>query len=108
MQATAREVAQVLIENKLLTDEEEFLKRFDPSLIDVTYAWSSGMKFSEVCKLSEIYEGSIIRALRRLEELLRQLAAASVAIGNNELVQLFTDGSAKIRRGVVFAASLYI
>lgn len=108
LQTTAREVAQVLLEMKLITDEDEYMKRFDPSLIDVTYAWSSGMKFSEVCKLSEIYEGSIIRALRRLEELLRQLSAASIAIGNNELVQLFSDGSARIRRGVVFAASLYI
>eukprot|EP01033_Poteriospumella_lacustris_P000314 gene314-200_t len=108
LQTTAREVAQVLLEMKLITDEDDYMKRFDPSLIDVTYAWSSGMKFSEVCKLSEVYEGSIIRALRRLEELLRQLSAASIAIGNNELVTLFSDGSARIRRGVVFAASLYI
>jgi ATP-dependent RNA helicase DOB1 len=53
-------------------------------------------------------EGSIIRVLRRLEELLRQLASASLAIGNSELKNMFEEGSARIRRGVVFAASLYL
>lgn len=46
--------------------------------------------------------------LRRLEELLRQLAAASLAIGNAELKLMFEDGARRIRRGVVFAASLYL
>lgn len=108
LQNTAKEIAQVLLELQLLTEEDEFVQRFDPALIDVAFAWSSGVSFSEVCKLSEIYEGSIIRSLRRLEELLRQLAGAAVAIGNTELVALFTEGARRIRRGVVFAASLYI
>ena len=46
--------------------------------------------------------------IRRLEELLRQLASASLAIGNMELKQKFDDGSAKIKRDIVFAASLYL
>jgi len=61
-----------------------------------------------VCKLTDIFEGSIIRALRRLEELLRQLSSAAHAIGNSELKDMFEQGSGKIRRGVVFAASLYL
>ena len=59
-------------------------------------------------KLTDVFEGSIVRVIRRLEELLRQLATAATAIGNNELKKLFEDGAAKIRRGVVFAASLYL
>jgi ATP-dependent RNA helicase DOB1 len=108
LQAQAREVAKVCIEQKLFTEEDEYVRAFDPAMIDVAYAWSNGAKFSEICKITEIFEGSIIRSLRRLEELLRQLASASVAIGNQELVNLFTEGAQKIRRGVVFAASLYI
>lgn len=59
-------------------------------------------------KLTDVFEGSIVRVIRRLEELLRQLATAATAIGNSELKKLFEDGAAKIRRGVVFAASLYL
>ncbi len=89
-------------------DENDYINSFNPILIDVTYAWAKGQKFVEICKISEVFEGSIIRSLRRLDELLRQLAAASLSIGNHELVTMFTEGSNKIRRGVVFAASLYI
>ena len=63
--------------------------------------WSLG-------KLTDVFEGSIVRVIRRLEELLRQLATAATAIGNMELKKLFEDGASKIRRGVVFAASLYL
>ena len=70
--------------------------------------------FTAVCiildlgKLTDVFEGSIVRVIRRLEELLRQLGCAATAIGNMELKKLFEDGAAKIRRGVVFAASLYL
>ena len=108
LQTVARGVAGVLLEHQLITDEEEYVASFNPGLVDVSYAWCSGAKFIDVCKLTDIFEGSIIRALRRLEELLRQVAAASLAIGNSELMHMFEEGSKKIRRGVVFAASLYI
>eukprot|EP01031_Cornospumella_fuschlensis_P034803 gene34803-42147_t len=108
LQAVAKEVAKVCVEVRLFAEEQEFVDGFVPTLVDVAYAWASGSKFSEVCKLTDVFEGSIIRSLRRLEELLRQLAVASQAIGNNELVALFNEGATKIRRGVVFAASLYI
>jgi ATP-dependent RNA helicase DOB1 len=76
--------------------------------MEVCYAWCAGAKFSEVCRLTEVFEGSIIRVIRRLEELLRQLASASLAIGNTELKTRFEEGADKIRRGVVFTASLYL
>ena len=80
-----------------------------PSLFtSFIYFSSTGAKFIDICKLTDTFEGSIIRVLRRLEELLRQLAAASLAIGNAELKLMFEDGARRIRRGVVFAASLYL
>ena len=36
--------------------------------------------------------GSIIRCMRRLEELLRQMCQASKAIGNTELENKFAEG----------------
>lgn len=108
LQTIARSVAKVCLDAKLITDEDDYVSGFNPGLVDVTYAWCTGAKFADICKLTDVFEGSTIRVLRRLEELLRQLASASLAIGNSELKSMFEEGAAKIRRGVVFAASLYL
>lgn len=50
--------------------------------MEATYAWCNGASFLEVCKLANTFEGSIIRCLRRLDELLRQLSEAAKSIGN--------------------------
>jgi len=36
-------------------------------------------------QLTDVFEGSVIRVFRRLQELLRQMVQASKAIGNDEL-----------------------
>ena len=108
LQSVARNVAKICFDVRLITDEDEYVSAFSPGLVDVTYAWCTGAKFADICKLTDAFEGNIIRVLRRLEELLRQLASASLAIGNAELKDMFEQGSVKIRRGVVFAASLYL
>jgi ATP-dependent RNA helicase DOB1 len=81
LQTTARIIAKIFIDAKLVCDEDEYVKAFNPGLVDVTYAWASGARFVDICKLTDIFEGSIIRVIRRLEELLRQLATAATAIG---------------------------
>lgn len=106
--ATARNICRVFNDVNIVTEEEEFVKSFNKGLIEVCHLWASGGKFVDCCSLTDTFEGSIIRTIRRLEELLRQLASASVAIGNNELHKKFEEGAEKIRRGVVFAASLYV
>ena len=108
LQQTARNIAKVCIDAKMTMDEEEYVNSFNPEMIQVVYAWCSGSKFADICALTHIFEGSIIRDIRRLEELLRQLASASQAIGNQELKNMFEKGADQIRRGVVFAASLYL
>jgi len=108
LQTAARAIARISIDAKMNMSEEEYVKSFNPGLVDATYAWAAGSKFVDICKLTDIFEGSTIRSIRRLEELLRQLSSASLAIGNKELQVLFEDGAKKVRRGVVFAASLYL
>ena len=56
----------------------------------------------------DLFEGSIIRAIRRLSELLDELESAAKAIGNDDLFKKLDDGAKLIRRDIVFAASLYI
>jgi len=110
LQAAARLVAKVSADAKLMTAEEEndYVDSFNSGLVEVTFSWACGANFADICRLTDIFEGSIIRSLRRLEELLRQVASASAAIGNTELKDKFEQGALKIRRGVVFAASLYL
>jgi ATP-dependent RNA helicase DOB1 len=59
-------------------------------------------------KLTDVYEGSLIRLFRRLEELLRQLAQGAKVMGNAELEKKFDEALTKIKRDVVAAQSLYL
>ncbi|KAJ3090361.1 ATP-dependent RNA helicase mtr4 [Quaeritorhiza haematococci] len=108
LQDLARRIAKVSQECKLQVDEEEYVQSFRPDMMDVVYAWCQGATFATICKMTDIFEGSIIRSMRNLEELLRQMCSAAKAIGNNALEVKFAEGSAKIKRDIVFAASLYL
>lgn len=59
-------------------------------------------------RVADIYEGSIIRATRRLDELLQQLARAARVVGDEGLAKHIEDANSTIRRDIIFAASLYI
>jgi ATP-dependent RNA helicase DOB1 len=76
--------------------------------MEAVFAWCKGAKFVEVQKLTGSFEGTTIRTLRRLEELVRQMATASKAIGNHELQAKFEQGSELIKRDIVFCSSLYL
>jgi len=107
MQEMARRIAKVAKECKLEIEEDQYVEQFKPFLMDVVYEWCNGASFLELCKKTDIYEGSIIRAMRRLEELLRQMIQASKAIGI-DLENKFAEGVRLIKRDIVFAASLYL
>ncbi|KAK1741610.1 exosome RNA helicase MTR4 [Skeletonema marinoi] len=104
----ARSVAKVAISCKIELNEDEFVEKFNPGLMEAVYAWCKGVKFVEVQKLTGTFEGSTIRSLRRLEELVRQLASASKSIGNLELQAKFEKGSELLKRDIVFCSSLYL
>ncbi len=53
-------------------------------------------------------QGSLVRAVRREEEVLRQMATAAAAIGAQELVEKFEACIERIKRDIIFAASLYL
>ncbi|RKP03550.1 hypothetical protein CXG81DRAFT_9419 [Caulochytrium protostelioides] len=109
VQETARKIAKVAIEARMQgMDEEKYVESFNPELMEVVYAWCQGTRFSLICKMTDAFEGSIIRAMRRIEELLRQMGTAAKSIGNDALEAKFADGSVKLKRDIVFAASLYL
>lgn len=108
MQELAKKIATVSKESKLEIDEKIYIEKFRPNLMDVIYSWTKGKSFSEICKMTDAFEGSIIRCMRRLEELLRQMCQASKVIGNTDLENKFSEAIKLIKRDIVFAASLYL
>ena len=108
LQETARIVAKAQLSCNIEVDEDEFVNQFNPGLMEAVFAWCKGMKFVEVQKLTGTFEGTTIRTLRRLEELIRQLSTAAKAIGNHELQLKFENGGDLIKRDIVFCSSLYL
>ena len=54
------------------------------------------------------FEGTVVRKLRSLDELLSQLRRAADVLGNAQLSKRFQDCRDNIRRGIVFTNSLYL
>ena len=108
MKEMARKVGTVLKEAKVEIDVQEYVDKIQPGLAEVLYQWASGKSFRDVCDLTKEFEGTIIRCVRRLKELLAQLSAAAKGIGAEELDKHFERTSAKIARDIVFAPSLYL
>ena len=108
MQETARKIARVSQESKLAVVEDEYVESFKPALMDVVYAWAQGKSFAQICKMTDVYEGSLIRAFRRLEELLRQMVSAYEAIGNEDMAKKMNKAIELLTRDIIFANSLYL
>jgi len=108
MQDMARRIARVSKEAKIEVDEDDYVEKFKPFMMDVVHEWCKGASFATICKMTDLFEGSIIRSMRRLEELIRQMVQASKNIGNAELENKFSEADKLLKRDIVFAASLYL
>ncbi|KAH8103288.1 rRNA-processing arch domain-containing protein [Cristinia sonorae] len=110
MQDYARRIAKVSQESKLPVIEDDYVQSFKVELMDAVVQWCRGASFTEICKLTDQFEGSVIRVFRRLQELIRQMAAAAKVIGNNELKEKFEKASEMLERpnSVIFCSSLYL
>lgn len=84
------------------------MSSFRPDIMEAVYAWAGGSKFYEIMEITQVFEGSLIRAIRRLEEVLQQLIEAAKAVGDEKHEAKFKEAVAKIKRDIVFAASLYL
>ncbi|CAI5978939.1 unnamed protein product [Closterium sp. NIES-64] len=108
LREAAQHIARVQIEEKIEVDEEEYVDQFRPTLMGVFYQWSKGESFGKVIDSTDVFEGTIVRVARRLDELLNEMKLAAQAIGEQALVDKFTKASESIRRGIMFANSLYV
>ena len=105
-------VVDIYIEYKInIKDKERYIKMFRYDFMKNIWYWIYGEKtFGEICdeKNSEIYGGSMVRCIRRLDELIKELILCTDMIGNNQLKEKFENISKKIKRGIPFTASLYL
>ena len=130
IQAQARIIAKVSQESKLPLNQDEYVQGFKYQLMEVVFAWAHGKSFAEIwyvlshcqacffmcriltisllSKMTDVYEGSLIRLFRRLEELLRQMAQAAKVMGSEDLEKKFEESLTKVRRDIVAAQSLYL
>ena len=77
-------------------------------LVHVVYEWSLGVPFKNICDLTDVKEGLIVRAITRLDELLREVRNCARVIGNPSLYRKLEAASVAIKRDIVFASSLYV
>ena len=76
--------------------------------MQAVYEWAKGTPFAEICTLTDVMEGSIVRCVVRLDEACREVRDAARVMGNTALFEQMEAARTAIKRDVVFAASLYI
>uniref|UniRef100_A0A1A7XKA4 Superkiller viralicidic activity 2 (S. cerevisiae homolog)-like n=1 Tax=Iconisemion striatum TaxID=60296 RepID=A0A1A7XKA4_9TELE len=86
---------------------EEFIAQFKFGLTEVVYCWARGMPFAEIALLTDVQEGTVVRCIQRLDEVLKEVRQAARIVGDVVLGSKMEQASLSIRRDIVFTASLY-
>lgn len=92
----------------LTSEEEEFLQRKRFALVNVVYEWARGLPFNEIMEISVELEGIIVRVITRLDEICREVKNAALIVGDSALHSKMSKAQERIKRDIVFCASLYI
>ncbi|CAF2047691.1 unnamed protein product [Rotaria magnacalcarata] len=105
----ARRLDQIQRDYKVPTNIEDELNF---SIMSLVYKWAQGAKFYDIMNDPEmeeidVQEGTIVRTIMRIEELCSDIRNAGKTVGNSELVDKLNQVTALIKRGIVFAPSLY-
>lgn len=108
--AIEEKLLKVYSDNQVLltSEEEEFLERKRFALVNVVYEWARGMSFNEIMQMSVEAEGTIVRVITRLDEICREVKSAALIVGDSTLHSKMTEAQEKIKRDIVFCASLYL
>ena len=80
-------------------------------MMEACYEWARGVPFVHITKLTDVFEGSIVRCISRLDELCRMVkngARIAGSLGDSQLYAKMELCSQMVKRDIVFAASLYV
>ncbi|KAF7784214.1 hypothetical protein Agabi119p4_379 [Agaricus bisporus var. burnettii] len=103
--AISDSVSRVQDRNKVASGE--FRSELKFGLTEVVYEWAQGMPFEQITALTDVPEGTIVRCITRLDETCREVRDAARVIGDARLFKKMEEAQLKIKRDIVFAASLY-
>jgi antiviral helicase SKI2 len=78
------------------------------SLYDEFYLTFVGRTFQEITDLTSVQEGTIVRTITRLDEIIRDFRSAARLIGSSGLYLKMEAASECIRRDIIFSPSLYL
>ncbi|PHJ17915.1 dead deah box helicase domain-containing protein [Cystoisospora suis] len=102
------QIYKMQVNSGVRVNSEDWWKLLNFSFSLVAYEWASGVSFGEIMQKTNAQEGSIVRAILRLDELLRKIRQAAILIGDGALDQKMHETSERIHRDIVFAISLYL
>lgn len=106
---TAIRLGQLQASFKVQIDPEEYAQEnLKFGLVEVVYEWAKGTPFADICELTDVPEGLIVRTIVRLDETCREFKNAAAIMGNSALYKKMETASNAIKRDIVFAASLYV
>uniref|UniRef100_A0A7S4PCN3 ATP-dependent RNA helicase Ski2/MTR4 C-terminal domain-containing protein n=1 Tax=Paramoeba aestuarina TaxID=180227 RepID=A0A7S4PCN3_9EUKA len=108
LQETAKFVLGIQRECCVDVTEQEYMKNINIGLMEVVFEWGRGLPFSDICTLTDVQEGTIVRCIIRLDETCREIKSAARLIGDSSLFTKMEEASEKIKRDIVFATSLYV
>lgn len=89
-------------------DNNDFASQPRFGLAEVVYEWAKGMSFNRITDLTDVMEGTIVRTITRLDETCREVKNAAKLVGDPTLYAKTQEAQEKIKRDVIFAASLYM
>lgn len=105
----AKRIATISLSCGCDIDIEKFTRSFSPVFMELILSWAGGSTFAQLMQgHANYYEGSIIRTMKRLGELLAQVADAAKVAGNHALHDKFAASVKLVERGIVFTPSLYL
>ena len=107
------DIAKLLSEaetvNGIASVAEDFTSQYLKwGLAPVVYAWCFGVPFVRLCETTEVEEGTIVRTLVRLQEVLSEVRRVSILTGDASLLTKSEEASTLIKRDICFCSSLYI
>ena len=66
MQDMAKRIATVSKEAKIEIDEEQYVQKFKPYMMDIVFEWCKGATFMKLCQMTDLFEGIIILLLLKV------------------------------------------
>ncbi|KZV67653.1 antiviral helicase [Peniophora sp. CONT] len=95
------------VQDRHKVPSDSFRSTLKFGLMEVVYEWAKGMPFEQICALTDVPEGTVVRVITRLDETCREVRDAARVIGDGDLMKKMEEAQLMIKRDIIFAASLY-